>query len=382
MPKSRKQKRSVKKKKKPSPRKSKPRARRRKFNEDVPIIPFLEPTTEDESTLAELEAMQIRTSPRFSNIAEKEIEMEDIADVSEERASIISIVNGLEGQVETAFKLKEVLEAELDTAQNKLSEELDARAQLEAQVESLEARAALAEQLREDISFAEEERNKFVNLLAQTQPQLEEVTAERDSLAEQMASTKTDVKELEGEKMALGAQVMNLKDKITDADRLRKELAEITEAHRGSREQVHDLTRRLKASEVSKNALEKELAGTHQNARTLRAVVEKLQKKVAGADGRVADLRIQLKDQQAANRELMETNTRLENEIKMVNINCEVAKSEVDAFKNAMRDIRSEATRTSGRVRQRYFNAGNSNKKVRNSASRKRKRSQALSTKA
>ncbi len=380
MPKSRKQKRSVKKKKKRNPRKSKPSVRRRKFNEDVPIIPFLEPTTEDESTLAELDVMQIRTSPRFSNIAEKEIEMEDLADVSEERASIISIVNGLEGQVETAFKLKEVLEAELDTVQKKLSEELAARAQLEAQVKSLEAQATLAEQLREDISFAEEERNKFANLLAQTQPQLEEVTAERDSLAEQMASTKTNVKELEGEKMALGAQVMNLKDKITDADRLRKELAEITEAHRGSREQVHDLTRRLKALEASKDALEKELAGTHQNARTLRAVVEKLQEKVAGTDGRAADLRIQLKDQQAANRELMETNTRLENEIKMLNIRCEAAKSEVDAFKNALRDIRSEAARTSGRVRQRYFNAGNSNKKVRNSASRKRP--QALSTKA
>ena len=373
MPKSRKQKRSVKKKKKRNPRKSKPSVRRRKFNEDVPIIPFLEPTTEDESTLAELDVMQIRTSPRFSNIAEKEIEMEDLADVSEERASIISIVNGLEGQVETAFKLKEVLEAELDTVQNKLSEELDVRAQLEAQVKSLEARAALAEQLREDISFAEEERNKFANLLAQTQPQLEEATAERDSLAEQMASTKTDVKELEGEKMALGAQVMNLKDKITDADRLRKELAETTEAHRGSREQVHDLTRRLKASEASKDALEKELAGVHQNARTLRAVVEKLQEKVAGADGRAADLRIQLKDQQAANRELMGTNTHLENEIKMVNIRCEAAKSEVDAFKNALRDIRSEATRTSGRVRQRYFKpVRNSSKKVRNSASRKR----------
>jgi chromosome segregation ATPase len=101
--------------------------------------------------------------------------------------------------------------------------------------------------------------------------------------------------------------------------------------------------------------------------------VEKLQEKVAGTDGRAADLSIQLKDQQAANRELMETNTRLENEIKMLNIRCEAAKSEVDAFKNALRDIRSEATRTSGRVRQRYFKpARNSNKKVRNSASRKR----------
>ncbi len=309
--------------------------------------------------------------------------LEDFADVSEERASIISIVKDIEGQVETVFKLNEILEAQLNTAQKKLSEELAARVQSEVQVESLEAQAALAKQLREDISFAEEERNKFANLLAQTQLQLEEVTAGRDSLAEQMASAETNVKELERDKMALEAQVMNLKDKIRDADRLRKELAEITEAHRDSREQVHDLTKHLEASEASKDALKRELAGTHQNARALRAVVEKLQDELTGADSRTADLRIQLEGQQAANRERMETNTRLENEIKMLNIRCEAAKNEVDAFRNSMRDIRSEATQTSGRVHQKYFKpAGNSNKKVRNSASRKRKRSQALSTKA
>ena len=59
---------------------------------------------------------------------------EDFADVSEERSSILAIVNDLEGQVDTAYQLKEILEAELDAAQKKLSEESTARAQLEVQV--------------------------------------------------------------------------------------------------------------------------------------------------------------------------------------------------------------------------------------------------------
>jgi len=286
---------------------------------------------------------------------QNEIKLEDfVVDVSQEKASIISIVKGLEGQIETAFKLKEVLETELDTTQKRLSKQLDARAQLEADVELLKAQAALAEQLREDISFVEEERNKFADLLSQTQPQLEQATAERDCLAEQISSTEANVKELKGEKISLEAQVMNLKDRITDTDRLHKELVEITETNRDLREQMHDLTRRMEASETSKDAIERELDGSHQTSRSLQKEADVLREKIAASDGQFTDMRIGFEDQQAANKELMEANTRLENEIKTVNINYEAAKNELDAFKNALRDIRSEATQTSGRVRQ-YF---------------------------
>jgi chromosome segregation ATPase len=352
MPRSQKQKTSVKNKKKPRLQKKKPTRRKKRTNLNTATL-LANPVGTEEDILR----------------------MESFSDVSDERTSIISIVKGLEGQVETAFELKKVLEAELEATQKKLSEESDARVQLEIQVTSLEDEAALAKQLREDISFAEEERNKFANLLAQTQTQLEEVTVERDSLSEQMASAKVHVKELEDGKMALEAQVMNLKDRVTDTNRLRGELTEMTEAHQVLREQVHDLTRRLEASEASKEALEKELDGAHQNARILREEEEELQKKVVAADNRTTDLRIQLEDQQAINQELMETTTHLENEIKMVNINYDAAKNELDAFKNALRDIRSEATRTSGRVRQRYF-------KPKNKAGTSRKRPRPSSTKA
>ncbi|MHC4727737.1 MAG: hypothetical protein ACYS17_10980 [Planctomycetota bacterium] len=180
---------------------------------------------------------------------------EGFPDASEERVSIISTVKGLEGQVETVFKLNDILESQLNEAQKKLSEELGARIQSEVQA-----------------------------------------------------------------------------------------------------------TRRLEASEASKVSVERELAETIHDVQALRDEIEelhrteiKLREELTIGDGRTADLRKQLEDQQANNRKLMETNTRLENEIKMVTINYEANKKELDAFKNAVRDIRSETSRTSGRVQQKLI---------------------------
>jgi chromosome segregation ATPase len=273
---------------------------------------------------------------------------EDFADVSEERTSILAIVKDLEGQVDTAYQLKEILEAELDVAQKKLTEESTARAQLETQVESLRAQAVLVDQLREDISFAEEERDKSAGLLAEIQPQLQAVTKERDSLAEEVDSTRSLTKEFEGEKVALEAQVMNLKDKIADMDNLRSELDETIETRKNLEEQIRALSSRLEGAEKSNKAFEEDLTAAQKQ-------VESLQEKLMVANSRVVEIRAQLEEQQATNRDIMEANTRLENELKASKVSFDAAKNELKAFKVAMHDIHSEASRTSGRVRQRYF---------------------------
>ena len=72
---------------------------------------------------------------------ESEVAMEEYAGVSEERAGILAIVSGLEEQVDTAFELKEALEADLDAAQKKLSQESAVCVELEARVKLLESRA-------------------------------------------------------------------------------------------------------------------------------------------------------------------------------------------------------------------------------------------------
>jgi len=272
----------------------------------------------------------------------------DFADVTEERASILTIVKDLEGQVDTAYQLKDILEAELDATQKKLSEESAARVRFESQIESLEAQAALVGQLREDISFAEDERDKFANLLTELQPQLQAVTQERDSLAGEVDSTKSFARQFENEKIAFEAQVMNLKDKILDMDDMRSELSEAIETRQNQEEQIADITGRLKNVEKSEKSFENDLTAAQKQ-------VENLQDKLMVANGRVADIRAQFEEQQATNRELMEANTRLEHETKTAKVNFEAAQNELKAFKLAMHDIHSEASRTSGRVRQRYF---------------------------
>jgi len=330
MPKSQKKKTGVKKRKK----KMKANTNKRKKGG-----PYLESTTELKKGVD-------------SVTEDSEIKIDDFVDVSEERASIISIVNDLEGQIDTAYELKEAVEAELEATRKKLSEESAARARLEEHVKPLESQGVLVEQLREDLSFAEEERNKLSDSLTGAQQQLEAVTKERDSLSEKASSAEAQTKEIEDEKISLEAQVMNLKDEVADIDRLRGELAEVTETRRDLAEQVRDLSSRLEASDTSKNAFERDLARANEK-------MEKLRGKITDADSRMTTLRTQLEKQQAANRDLIETNSRLESELRTMTANCETAKNELEVFKKALRDIRSEATRTSGRARKRYFKLKN-----------------------
>jgi septation ring formation regulator EzrA len=86
----------------------------------------------------------------------------------------------------------------------------------------------------------------------------------------------------------------------------------------------------------------------------LRGEVDNLRGKLTGAESRVADLHVQLEEQQAANRDLMDAKARLEQELKIANMNREATKKELEAVKKALYDIRSEATLVRGRVRQRY----------------------------
>lgn len=335
------------------------------------------------STLRTSKATTKRSLPEITLLEEVVIEDADYGNVSEERSSILSIVRGLEGQVETAFKLKEVLEEELDTAQERLSEELSVRVELEARLSALEAEAALVEHLREDISFAEEERNNFVELLGQVQPELEAMTLERDSLTEQVAAMDTNIVELDDDKTTLEAQVMNLKDKVSEMERLRGQLDDLTETRLELTEKVRELSRDLNASDTSKGSFEKDLTMTKEKVSNLSVEVDYLQKNLADSESQVADLRIRLEDQQIANRNMVEVKARLEGEMKMLNLNYESAKNEIKGFKNALYDIRSEATRTSSRVRQRYFKPDNGGGQIKRAvkSSRSRNKNQSLPAK-
>ncbi len=275
--------------------------------------------------------------------------------VPRDGASIVSIIKGLEGQVDTAFKLKKVVEAELKAARKKLSEESAVRAELEARVESLEPLAALVGRLREDMAFTEQERDKLVKSLAETQHQLEEMTEKCETLAEEVTSAGARAEQLEGERMTLEAEVLNLRDKVEDHDRLRRELADATGIRRDLEEHARDLSSRLDAAETSKSDLEGDLAAARESAQGLREQVDESRRSLASTDSEVTDLRLQLDKLQAANADLIETKSRLESELRAAKADYATTKNELDKVKSTLSDVYGELTNTSKRVRQRYL---------------------------
>ncbi|MHC4494789.1 MAG: hypothetical protein ACYSYM_03085, partial [Planctomycetota bacterium] len=123
MPKTKKAGTTVKKKKK----KSTARRARKRYS-------TLKAENQEANKMIEIDDTIVALQSGPAGMGESEVQINDFADISEERASIISIVKGLEGQVETAFELKDLLEAELDNVRGKLAEESEARAELEVQV--------------------------------------------------------------------------------------------------------------------------------------------------------------------------------------------------------------------------------------------------------
>ena len=188
--------------------------------------------------------------------AEGEGMVEGYGEVSEESSGIISIMRDLEGELDAAFALREALEADLDAAQKKLSEESAVRAELEARVESLRAQAALVDQFREDIAFVEQERAVATARITETAAQLERITEDRDSLAEQLGIAEKRIEDL---REKLNASNIDLTDMRTRLEEQKTKNDDLVEANKGFEREIRTLTSKYESAEKEIEAAKKAL---------------------------------------------------------------------------------------------------------------------------
>ncbi len=137
-------------------------------------------------------------------------------EASDESGGFSAMVKDLHGEIDAVYVLKNALKTDLETTQKRLAEEEAVRAQLETRLSLLEAKAALADQLREDMSFVEEEQNGTSRRLKEATSRLEKVTEERDRLAEQKAAGEKRIMQLQHERFDLEAQVLGLKERLAE----------------------------------------------------------------------------------------------------------------------------------------------------------------------
>lgn len=291
---------------------------------------------------------------RVGDVEQNEDNLPEHTEPSAQSSSIIAIVKDLHGEIDAAHELRDALEVDLGATQKKLSEEQAACGELEGRVNLLEDKAALSDQLRDDISFVEEERNRTARRLAGASSKLEQITAERDSLAEQKAIHETHIKELQGEKIGLKAQVLNLKEKVAEMDRLRLEIAEAGQSRQLLEEKVLAAKSKLEANETARHALKLDAATTRERVCSLNEQIEELRDKLAAVQAEVTALRTQLDEQEAENANLHEVHGRKEREIKTLSVQNDDMREQLALGNKALQDIRTAAALTTDRIRKRY----------------------------
>jgi chromosome segregation ATPase len=254
----------------------------------------------------------------------------------------------LHGQIDAARELKEALEADLAAMREKWAEEQTARAEVEARGKLLEAKAALGDQLREDLSFVEEERNEIARRLEEARSQVAHLTAERDRLAEQRITDDARIKELQGDKITLEARVLNLEETVADMDRLRQELSAAKEESQRVNDTVQSLKSKLDATEIAKNALDLDLTTTRELVRKHSGQIDELNANLATAYTQLKSLRAEVDKQEIEKANLVESNKRAERELKTLTERLELAKKDLDLSRRALRAIRAAAMRETG----------------------------------
>jgi chromosome segregation ATPase len=135
---------------------------------------------------------------------------------AEENRRFSTMVKSLRGDIDAAYVLKKALETDLAATQTRLSEEEAARQQFESRAGLFEAKAALADQLREDITFVEGEQNRTFRRLAEATSERERVTEERDKLAEAKRLRDARISELLKQRFELEADIVELKERLEE----------------------------------------------------------------------------------------------------------------------------------------------------------------------
>jgi chromosome segregation ATPase len=251
--------------------------------------------------LTNLEATQGKVADRLQaekesgNIEDSESDtLSPAADCSQERADILSIVRSLERQTGTSSKLRDILEADVDSLQKKLSNEMAARAQLEEKLKSLETSTGTTAQLHQENASLKKERDRLATLLEEIKPHLESVTEGRDSLSEEMAFAEKRARQLASMKANLETQVKRLQEKVADTERLRAEVTKVTEERQVLTEQVRRLMDRLEEANKVRDTLEADLAASHEAVCNMRKEMEDLRGEGTGDGSQVSNLRNQL----------------------------------------------------------------------------------------
>lgn len=311
------------------------------------------PIVEDRDILAG--ASELQDAELLGRVRDLEAQTDEVVpdtgleDIREE-GGFFSVVRELEEEIDATLSLKDSLEADLEEMSEKFSQESAAKIELVSRVKLLESQVTLADQMRQELSFVEEERDRASSVLVETRSELDSVTDERNALAETSATAEAQNRRLEAEKSDLETHVAGLNEKIAELELLSGDLEKVSRERDVFEEKVKDLRRSLETSDSMVETLQSDLNINRDLVRDLRSQIEddraqiedfKEELAVNGSD--LTDARTELDAQS-------EVNKRLGDQVKTLTGKYRAAFAELETARKAMRSIQKAAIRVRERT--------------------------------
>lgn len=233
------------------------------------------PVPQEEADESEMQEVPVQEKEVEQGLSSRKAVGDNLAEI---KKGMPQIIQEIMEQIDTAMTMKEALETDLKALRKKLHQETATRTELEERVRLLAPEAALTDQLRQEVAFLNQERNRIFTELTEAKTQLEEVAEDRNSLDEKVADLDEQNRQIRQAKSALEGQVWSTKEKEIDLIRRCDQLGKERDALES---RVHELTQRSRASESLARTLKQNLGANVEVVRDLRSEVETLQPELA-----------------------------------------------------------------------------------------------------
>ncbi|MBK9119619.1 MAG: hypothetical protein IPM18_08460 [Phycisphaerales bacterium] len=271
----------------------------------------------------------------------------------DERNDVLAVINELEDQLDRHQEIRETLEREMTTTNEKLQTANQRVQELEWQVVTLQTRVDALDQLRNEVTSLEEE--------------LSDVNARAQRAAEQLNLSQKDNTRLRTELKAANKQADELFAVRKERDGLRTEQktlsARVEELERMQREtieerialqsQLQDLHIAISEMTEERNKLQLAARAADDRIRELTQVQGALDDKIEALRDEKKTLQVQIAHLERENMRLVEQRQFYECEVTSLRNQARTAESALASVKKAFTEVRTALTETKSRARRR-----------------------------
>lgn len=271
----------------------------------------------------------------------------------DERDDVLTVIAELEDQLDRYEELRETLERDAGTTQERLTEANQRTQELEWQVVTLQTRIDTLEAARTEYSQLEDELNQAHELTQRINSRLDEAERDNARLTSELKAANKQLEELwtaRKERDGLRTELKTCRGKI---DQLEQGIRDANDERASINVRMQDTISALEETRNARHQLELELRGAVDRNEELRRVQESLAEKLETLRGDKKGLQVQLAHLERENNRLVEQRQYYERELAALRSQNRTTEQALGNVKKAFAEVRVALSETKARARRR-----------------------------